>query len=60
MVDFPTSLFDFERRFPDEASCAALAVRGALAHGLSLPGVRSRQGLAAWRKGFHLRMRRLR
>ena len=23
MVDFPTSLVDFQRRFPDEASCAA-------------------------------------
>ena len=22
MVDFPTSLVDFQRRFPDEASCA--------------------------------------
>ena len=37
-----------------------MAVRGALAHGLSLPGLRSRQGLAARGKGFHLRMRRLR
>ena len=23
MVDFPTSLVDFQRRFPDEAACAA-------------------------------------
>jgi hypothetical protein len=23
MIDFPTSLIDFQRRFPDEASCAA-------------------------------------
>ena len=37
-----------------------MALRGALAHGLSLPGLRSRQGLAARGKGFHLRMRGLR
>jgi hypothetical protein len=40
MVDFPTSLVDFQRRFPDEAACATWLFE-ARWNRLSLPGLPS-------------------
>ena len=54
MSDFPTSLIDFQRRFPDEAACAAYLFEVPMAFRFSLSGLRSSQGLAAWRQALHL------
>ena len=40
MPDFPTSLGDFQRRYRDEAACAAWLFHRALAGGLPLSGLR--------------------
>ena len=56
MVDFPTSLVDFQRRFPDEAACATWLFEARW----NRPFAARPAGLAARGKGFPLRMRRLR
>ena len=52
MVDFPTSLVDFQRRFPDEAACAAWLFEARWPTGFRCPARSSRQGLAARGKAF--------
>ncbi len=59
MPDFPAWLVEFQRQFPDDDACAAWLI-DALALWVSMSGMRRRQGLTAWRKALHLRMRRLR
>jgi hypothetical protein len=38
-MEFPTTLIEFQDRFPDEASCWRLPEGGALAGGVPLPAL---------------------
>ena len=58
MPEFPASLVEFQRQFPDDDACAAWLVAARWPSGFRCPacagaGVR-------WQKALHLRMRRLR
>ena len=59
MADFPRSLLEFQRRFPDDGRVRRVAGRGALAGRLRLPGLRQAQGVGAGDQGLDLRVRRL-
>lgn len=60
VTDFPRSLIEFQRRFPDEAACASYLAAARWARRLSLSALRPRQGLATGEQGLHLGVRRLR
>lgn len=38
MVDFPRSVLDFQRRFPDDAACAAYLAQSRWPDGFVCPG----------------------
>ena len=60
MANFPTSLIDFQRRFPDEDALRHMSVRRTLADGFPVSWLWGREKLAARRQALHLRMRLLR
>jgi hypothetical protein len=60
MANFPTSLIDFQRRFPDEDACATWLFAARWPTGFRCPGCGAEKKLAARRQALHLRMRLLR
>ena len=58
MSDFPTSLGDFQRRYPNEAACAASLFAARWPAGFRCRPA-PREGMAAWQKALPLRVRRL-